>query len=226
MTGRTAMTLVAAAIALAAAGCGEDDDRGGGVPDQRPADFAVTFTHVDGSVPPPHHAEWVRRADSDGPDGIRYTPDYPGEGVPTFVEEFELSPAELDRLYSQLREAGLLEAGNEGSEVLPGGDLNTARVTLEGERRSGSGLPGRYSRPVPGSNGKRRPPRPRIEIGAASASPEEAAAIAAALEQFLIETAPAPSPSEQQDPWQRAALHEGLAARQIEPSGWGPAVGR
>ena len=30
------------------------------------------------------------------------------------------------------------------------------------------------------TNGKRRPPRPRIEIEAATASPEEAAAIAAA----------------------------------------------
>ena len=29
-----------------------------------------------------------------------------------------------------------------------------------------------------------------------------------------------------QNPWQRAALREGIASRQIEPSGWGPAVGR
>ena len=76
------------------------------------------------------------------------------------------------------------------------------------------------------SNGKRRPPRPRIEIGASNASPDEAAAIAAALEQFLIETAPPPQQVERQNPWQRAALHEGIASRQIEPSGWGPATGR
>ncbi len=76
------------------------------------------------------------------------------------------------------------------------------------------------------SNGKRTPPRPRIEIGAAVADDREAAAIAAALERFLMETAPPPRPAEQQNPWQRAALREGIAARQIEPSGWGPAVGR
>ncbi len=75
-------------------------------------------------------------------------------------------------------------------------------------------------------NGKRTPPRPRIQIEAGSASPEEAAAIAAALEQFLIETAPAPQAADQQNPWQRAALWDGIAARQVEPSGWGPSVGR
>ena len=74
-------------------------------------------------------------------------------------------------------------------------------------------------------NGKRRPPRPQLQIEAASASPEEAAAIAAALERFLVETAPV-AQATQQNPWQRAALREGIASRQIEPSGWGPAVGR
>jgi hypothetical protein len=75
-------------------------------------------------------------------------------------------------------------------------------------------------------NGKRRPPRPRIEVQAANASPEEAAAIAAALERFLAETAPAASPGPAQSPWQRAALRDGIASRQIEPSGWGPSVGQ
>ena len=79
---------------------------------------------------------------------------------------------------------------------------------------------------MPGRNGKQSPPRPRIEIRAApSATPEEAAAIAAALKQFLAETAPPPQAAAQ-NPWQRAALAEGIASRRIEPSGWGPAVGR
>ena len=76
------------------------------------------------------------------------------------------------------------------------------------------------------SNGRRTPPRPDIRIEAPSASPEEAAAIAAALERFLTETAPAPQDVPAQNPWQRAALAEGIASRQIEPSGWGPALGR
>jgi hypothetical protein len=76
-------------------------------------------------------------------------------------------------------------------------------------------------------NGKRTPPRPRIEVAATpDASPEEAAAIAAALERFLAETAPPPQAASAQNPWQRAALAEGIASRQIEPRGWGPIVGR
>jgi hypothetical protein len=77
-----------------------------------------------------------------------------------------------------------------------------------------------------GRNGKQAPPRPQLEISAPNASPEEAAAIAAALEQFLVETAPAPQPADSTTPWQRAALSEGIGARQIAPSGWGPSLGR
>jgi len=79
---------------------------------------------------------------------------------------------------------------------------------------------------MPGRNGKHTPPRPQLEISAPGASPEEAAAIAAALEQFLVETAPAPRPGGGGNPWQRAALAEGTSARQIAPSGWGQSVGR
>ena len=59
------------------------------------------------------------------------------------------------------------------------------------------------------SNGNRKPPRPRIEVVRGAASEEESAAIAAALEQFLAETAPAPAVAEESR-WQRAALVEGV----------------
>jgi hypothetical protein len=60
-------------------------------------------------------------------------------------------------------------------------------------------------------NGKHAPPRPRIEITHAAASPAEAAAIAAAIEQFLRDTAPAPQPeTETMNPWLRAGLMEGI----------------
>jgi hypothetical protein len=72
------------------------------------------------------------------------------------------------------------------------------------------------------TNGRRRPPRPRIEILSGGASATEAAAIVAALEQFLADAArhadaAAPAPSR----WQRAALEEGIAARQLGGTGWG-----
>jgi hypothetical protein len=73
---------------------------------------------------------------------------------------------------------------------------------------------------MPGRNGKGRPPRPRIEIQSASASPEEAAAIAGALQRFLWETAPAPRAA-QRSRWQHAALEEGVSVRSQLAGGWG-----
>ena len=73
-------------------------------------------------------------------------------------------------------------------------------------------------------NGRQTPPRPRIEIQSASASPDEAAAIAAALERFLWETAPAPHAAERSR-WQEAALREGVGARSSLGGGWGVAPG-
>jgi hypothetical protein len=60
-------------------------------------------------------------------------------------------------------------------------------------------------------NGKHAPPRPRIEMTHAAATPAEAAAIAAAIEQFLRDTAPAPkAEGDEVNPWLRAGLMEGI----------------
>lgn len=73
-----------------------------------------------------------------------------------------------------------------------------------------------------GTNGKRRPPRPRIELISSATSKAEAAAVVAALEQFLADTAPAPGAArDAQSPWQRAALEQGIAARQVSGYAWG-----
>jgi hypothetical protein len=63
--------------------------------------------------------------------------------------------------------------------------------------------------------------RPKLEIVAPNASPEEAAAVVAAVERFMRETAPRPAPPPPpQNPWQRAALHEGIAREPGEPLPW------
>lgn len=73
-----------------------------------------------------------------------------------------------------------------------------------------------------GPNGRRRPPRPRIELLGSGASATEAAAIAAAIEQFLADTAPPARPAgHRQSAWQRAALEEGISARQVNARVWG-----
>jgi hypothetical protein len=53
---------------------------------------------------------------------------------------------------------------------------------------------------------------PRLELIAPSASPEEAAAVVAALERFMRATAapPAPAAAEPSDLWRRAAILEGV----------------
>lgn len=70
------------------------------------------------------------------------------------------------------------------------------------------------------SNGNRRPPRPRIEM-LGPAEPREAAAVIAAVEQFLADTAPAPAPAARVNPWQRAALLEGVRSKESFASPWG-----
>ena len=71
-------------------------------------------------------------------------------------------------------------------------------------------------------NGKHSPPRPRIEVQQADASPEEAAAIAAAIEQFLRDTAPPPAAEPRGlNPWLRAGLFENAKLDPAGPSPWG-----
>ena len=71
-------------------------------------------------------------------------------------------------------------------------------------------------------NGKRNPPRPRIEIRQSSASPHEAAAIAAAIEQFLRDTAPPPADGgPHMSPWLRTALFENAKLDAGSPGPWG-----
>jgi hypothetical protein len=73
-----------------------------------------------------------------------------------------------------------------------------------------------------GRNGERHPPRPRIELVTKPASDSQAAAIVAAMEQFLAETAQGPSAADLPGSrWQRAALEEGVSARDIGGRAWG-----
>jgi hypothetical protein len=63
--------------------------------------------------------------------------------------------------------------------------------------------------------------RPKLSIVAPNASPEEAAAVVAALEQFMRETAPRPAPpAPTRNPWQQAALFEGVAREPQLPPPW------
>jgi hypothetical protein len=73
------------------------------------------------------------------------------------------------------------------------------------------------------ANGKQTPMRPRIEIAQSAASPEEAAVIAAAIEQFIRETAPAPSTDTgpTMSPWLEAGLLESTGREPSHGAPWG-----
>jgi hypothetical protein len=59
--------------------------------------------------------------------------------------------------------------------------------------------------------------RPKLTIVAPNASPAQSAAVVAALERFMRETAPAAAPpAPAPNPWHMAALHEGVA-REPQP---------
>ena len=66
--------------------------------------------------------------------------------------------------------------------------------------------------------------RPKLEIIApAAASPEEAAAVVAALERFMRDTAPPPAPEPpavQRSAWARASLLEATGHAADEPVAW------
>lgn len=115
-------------LGISALGCGGAD------PGERPADFAITVEHVDGSVPPPAHTEWTLEVDAAGRGTIAYLPDYEGEGVPTFRERFAVDAASLDALYAHLAELDLLRSREEGENPPVGGATESATVTADGER--------------------------------------------------------------------------------------------
>lgn len=64
--------------------------------------------------------------------------------------------------------------------------------------------------------------RPELRIVAPAASPEEAAAVVAALERFMRDTAPTPAPAPPTPPsaWALAARREAVGLGQGEPPGW------
>ena len=64
--------------------------------------------------------------------------------------------------------------------------------------------------------------RPKLRIVAPAASPQEAAAVVAALERFMRDTAPTPAPAAApaRPPWARAALLEGTGHAPDAPSPW------
>ena len=68
-------------------------------------------------------------------------------------------------------------------------------------------------------------PHFRPHLISPSASPEEGAAIVAALERFMRETSPTLAPSAPgEDPWREAAILEGVSRGPGESRAWGASL--
>lgn len=97
----------------------------------RPADFTVTYSWRDGSVAPEYYSEYeITIGPGDG-GVIRYTPTYPGDGVPVWERTFALTPAQLDELY-RLAQADDALRNDWQTEPPPiGGPSESARIVAD-----------------------------------------------------------------------------------------------
>lgn len=122
------MVSAAALMLILLAGCG-----GGNEGADPPDDFAITVDYADGSVPPPFHVEWTLTVDRDGQGTLDYTPDYPGDGVPTYTAQFDVEAAVIADLYNGLVDNDLLRSQDPATDTPVGGPTETATVTADGE---------------------------------------------------------------------------------------------
>ena len=82
---------------------------------------------------PPYHVEWTVEVRPDGSGKATYTPDYSGDGVPTYKATFTVSAEDMDEIYGQMRDAGLLEPIGTTDDVPVGGPVESARIYADGE---------------------------------------------------------------------------------------------
>ena len=89
----------------------------------------------EGSLPPPHHYEY--RLEVGGDEGrIEFSPDYPGDGRPKWVEPFVVDPDLVTRIVARLDEEGLLRSrwGRESGRSPVGGSVDWLELDLDGAR--------------------------------------------------------------------------------------------
>lgn len=117
-------------LLLIIAGCGMSQ-----MPAQRPDDFALVYDWREGSLPPPYHYEYSITLTAKGNCEVIMIPDYPASDVPQWRELFQVSAADRDRLYGQLRELGLFTTSwREASELRVGGSSEDIVVVADGKQ--------------------------------------------------------------------------------------------
>jgi hypothetical protein len=115
------LRLVAIALLLVVAGCGQGTATPGKPDETMPGDFAGEVSYANGSVAPPYHYEWRVVFDARTAT-LTWTPGY--EGTENWTETAEVDTPE--RLYARLDRAGLFEF-TDTDDGLVGGPTGRAR---------------------------------------------------------------------------------------------------
>jgi hypothetical protein len=99
-----------------------------------PDDFRVRYEWHEGSMPPPHHYEYVIEVGPGLEGMILFMPDYPFEAVPRWTERFHISEEEHRELYSYITHRKLMRARwQRESHPSVGGSLSWCRIEAGGE---------------------------------------------------------------------------------------------
>lgn len=119
------MRVLTMMLVVTLVGCGAT------VPEQRPADFALTYNWIAGSMPPPYHYEYTIDIAADGGGTIKFQPDYSDELV--WTETFTLTPTQLDDLYAMLRDHGVFSTSWRAQDNPPvGGSHEQMSISANG----------------------------------------------------------------------------------------------
>lgn len=129
MIRRASLGLAILAFAAVLAACGG----GGGETEARPADFTITYSWRDGSVAPEFYSEYEITIGPGGEGVIRYTPTYPGDGVPVWERTFALTPAQLDELYRLARADDAIRNDWQTEPPPIGGPSKSATIVADGQ---------------------------------------------------------------------------------------------
>lgn len=98
-------------------------------------DIKLHYEWHEGSLPPPHHYEY-RLDVRDGDGRIEFSPDYPAESHPLWVEPFVVDPEFVEKIVDRLGRDELLRSEWE-PELEPsvvGGSVEWLELTLDGSR--------------------------------------------------------------------------------------------
>lgn len=101
------------------------------MPQDLPADFAVTYEWQEGSLPPPDHYSYRIRIAADGGD-IRFVPGYGFQNPPVWRETFPVSLTQRAELHAWLAETGPLPPDPQAARSV-GGSLASLEWTAAGQ---------------------------------------------------------------------------------------------